>query len=207
MTRPWKRKARQATQHFKFTHMKLLHFLALMAATAAAVTVQAQLYYTTSGHIRFYSDAPLEDIEAHNRAVSSFIDLRSGKVVAKVPIRKFDFPNDLMEEHFNERYMHSDQYPNAQLRGKIVNLSEIDLESTEPQKVIIEGDLTIHGITKKYRIEGTLQKKGEGYRAKAQFKVRVKDHGITIPKLMAQKIAEVVDVFVDFDYQPYKKRK
>ncbi len=167
----------------------------------------AQIYYTTTGKVRFYSDAPLEDIEAINSAVSSFVDLRSGKVVAKVPIRKFDFPNDLMEEHFNERYLHSDRYPNAQLRGQIINLSDIDLTANTPQPVIIEGNLTIHGITRKYRIEGTLSKHDNGYRAQAQFKVNVKAHDISIPKLMAQKIAEVVDVYVDFEYAPFHKRK
>ncbi len=186
---------------------KILQILLLTALMAPLSAAFGQLYYTTAGHIRFFSSAPLEDIEAHNRSVSSFIDLKSGKVVAKVPIRKFDFPNDLMEEHFNERFLHSDRYPNAEFRGKLVNRADIDPQASTPQKAVIEGQLTIHGVTKPYRIQGTLQREGDGYRARARFKVRLADHHIEIPAIVSQKIAEEVDVFVDFHYKPFKKKK
>ncbi len=179
-------------------------FLFLMGGVR---TASAQVYYTLSGHIRFFSDAPLEDIEAVNDFVSSFIDLKRGKVVAKVPIRKFDFPNDLMEEHFNERFLHSDRYPNAEFRGVVKGLSKIDLAADTPQKVMVEGKLTLHGVTKPYRFAGTIRRiKAGGYRAKGRFRIRLSDHNIRIPAIVSKKIAEEVDVFVDFTYKPYQRK-
>ena len=44
-------------------------------------TISAQKHFTRSGKISFFSDAPLEKIEAHNSTATSVIDLESGRMV------------------------------------------------------------------------------------------------------------------------------
>jgi len=46
----------------------LIAFLALLMT---ATTVYSQKYMTRNGHIRFFSSAPLEDIEARNKQVNA----------------------------------------------------------------------------------------------------------------------------------------
>ncbi len=41
----------------------------------------AQRYVTKTGHIMFYSDTPMETIEAHNTMVNSALDIKSGDFV------------------------------------------------------------------------------------------------------------------------------
>jgi hypothetical protein len=57
----------------------ILFFLLITTAS-----VNGQKFITKTGHIRFYSDAALEKIEAHNRQVNSAFDLTTGGFVFKV---------------------------------------------------------------------------------------------------------------------------
>ncbi|MDZ7777115.1 MAG: hypothetical protein U5L09_16625 [Bacteroidales bacterium] len=71
----------------------------------------AQRYITKSGHIKFFSSTPVEDIEAHNRSVQMALDSKTGDVVFKVLMKAFQFEKALMQEHFNENYVESDKVP------------------------------------------------------------------------------------------------
>ena len=57
--------------------MKTLSTLILIF-TLAIGTAQAQKFITKTGHIRFFSSTPMEDIEAHNRQVNSALDQQTG---------------------------------------------------------------------------------------------------------------------------------
>jgi hypothetical protein len=52
-----------------------------------------------------------------------------------------------MEEHFNENYAESDDYPKATFKGKISDFSIDDLSGTSQEKRY-SGSLTFHGKTK-----------------------------------------------------------
>ena len=53
-----------------------------------------------------------------------------------------------MQEHFNENYMESEIYPNASFNGSIVDWSQNKI-SERANEVVISGEMTIHGVTKK----------------------------------------------------------
>jgi polyisoprenoid-binding protein YceI len=65
-----------------------------------------------------------------------------------------------------------------------------------------EGDLTIHGITKKLTFPATLTVKGGKLSAASKFKLKVEDFNISIPGVVADKISKEVDVNVDCIYEP-----
>ena len=94
-----------------------------------ALQVNAQKIWTQNGEITFYSKAPLEDIEAVNHSVSSVVDTESGNVAFSLLISAFEFEKALMQEHFNEKYLHSDKYQKSTFKGKITNLSDIDFST------------------------------------------------------------------------------
>ena len=120
-------------------------------------------------------------------------------------IKSFKFRNALMEEHFNENYIESSQYPKAVFKGKILNFSKVDLSKDEIQQVEVEGDLTLHGVTKKIDIKATLQPQNGKILAKADFVVSAEDFDIKIPAVVREKIAKKINVSVDVAYEPYKK--
>jgi len=158
---------------------------------------QDNKYFTRSGHIWFFSSTPIEDIEAHNNQVNAIIDASNGELVYQVLIKSFEFDKALMQEHFNENYMESDTYPKADFKGKIVNLNEIDFTKDGLKNVIIEGDLTIHGVTKKISEKGTIALKGDILVSKTKFSILLEDYNIKRPKAVVSKIAEKIEINVD----------
>ena len=79
----------------------------------------AQKYMSTESTVSFYSEAPLENIEAESTKGKSILDVGTNEIVFSVPISSFIFEKSLMQEHFNEKYMESDKYPKAIFKGKI----------------------------------------------------------------------------------------
>src|SRR5690606_10445554 len=101
--------------------------IALFAAClTVALTAAAQdVISCRSVRLRFFSSAPLEDIEATSTQGVSAINTTSRAIYFKVPVNTFQFRKKLMQEHFNENYLESDKFPYAEFKGKI--LGETDL--------------------------------------------------------------------------------
>ena len=161
--------------------------------------VKAQdLYKSNQGKVTFFSEAPLENIQATNGAVTSVLKPATGEVAISIPVRSFKFQKALMEEHFNENYLETDKYPQATFTGKINQ--QVDLKSTSEQQIMVEGTLTLHGVAQKRQFPVTLKVQNGKISGHSKFQVKLADHKIEIPKLVFQNLAEVVDVTLDLDY-------
>jgi hypothetical protein len=170
------------------------------------IAVKAQgKYFTRTGNISFYSKTPLEDIQASNRQVASIIDFSNGEIVFSVLMKSFSFPKALMQEHFNENYVESDKYPKSTFKGKISNVQSVNVEKSGVYPVDIEGELTLHGVSKPVKTTGTLEVKDNKIYGKSQFTVAVADYNIEIPRLVRDNIAKNVDIQVDMVYEPMKQ--
>ena len=173
---------------------KLTLILAIILFTTTFAN--AQKFMTKSGTIKFSSETPMEKIEASNRQVNSALDFSTGSFVFKVLIAGFEFKKALMQEHFNENYMESEKFPNATFIGKIANIKDVNLAKDGMYKVVAEGDLSMHGLTNKVRVNGTLEVKGGKILGKAAFEVAPKEYNITIPKAVIKNISEAIQVDV-----------
>ena len=158
--------------------------------------IARDIYFTRSGKVSFFSSTPIEDIKADNNQATCVLDLETGEVSFRIPILGFNFPNSLMQEHFNENYMESDIYPNASFKGKIKYWSEIALTEI-PQEVIIDGIMRIHGISKEISEEGTISLVRENIIGSSQFQIMVADYNIEIPKIVREKIAKRIYVNIE----------
>jgi polyisoprenoid-binding protein YceI len=174
---------------------RLLTIFLLFTAT----TTVAQKYVSEKSNITFFSEAPLENITAKNTKGTGLISFPAQEFAFSVPIKEFQFAKSLMQEHFNEKYMESEKFPKATFAGKI---NGFDTKSAQEQKVVAAGKLTIHGVTRDVEIPGSIRKTGNSYTVAAKFPVKLVDHKIKVPELMWQKIAEQIDVTVEFSMRP-----
>jgi len=158
----------------------------------------AQKYKSKSSNVHFFSDAPVEDIEATNLDGQSAFDLYSGEIVFSIPIKSFTFEKSLMQEHFNENYLESDKFPKAIFKGKI---SDYNLNSAEEQNANAIGKITIHGIEKDLEAQGQIRISEDSLKIQAKFPIKLEDFKIKIPKVVFYNIAEIVDVTISFDYE------
>jgi len=158
-----------------------------------------QKYATEKGQISFFSDAPVEDIEAINSVVGSLFNGSTGEIVYILKMRDFIFPKALMREHFNEKYIESEKYPKGTFQGKITGFSA---SATGVQNVRAIGKLSIHGVTQDIDVPGTIESVSGKLHMKSKFFVKLVDYNIKIPTIIWQNIAEEVEVRIDIIYKP-----
>ena len=153
---------------------------------------QENRYIIHNSKIEFYSYASLEDIQAVNTESVGAIDIESGEFIIKIPVNSFEFPNKLMQKHFNDSYLETDIYPECIFRGKINENSA-------------SGEITLHGVTKKIEIPISKTINEENIIISTDFKILLKDHKIKIPRLLFQNIAEEIEIKVSSEFIKYKK--
>lgn len=182
--------------------MKTVSVLFLMLAMLTSLHSQAQRYATKTGTIRFYSEAPAENIEAINKQVNSALDLSSGDFVFRVLMKGFQFEKALMQEHFNENYVESAKFPNASFSGKVTNISGFDRSKTGVFEATVEGDLTIKGVSRKVSEKGSFEMKDGSIVGKSTFYIKLADYDIKIPKAVVRNIAETIEINVEVFLNP-----
>jgi polyisoprenoid-binding protein YceI len=172
----------------------------------STLQLQAQdIHLTRNGKISFYSHTNLEDIDAVNNEVSSTINTKTGAMQFLVLIKSFQFKKAAMQQHFNDDdYMNSSVYPKADYKGIIKDLSKVDFSKDGSYPVIIEGNLTLHGVTNKVTVNGTVAVKAGKISTNAKFPIKLADYKVTVPSIVSEKVAQTVDVTVTCSYEPYK---
>ena len=172
-----------------------------IALFAFKSNISGTVYLTKTGWVKFTSEAPLELINAENKNVSAVLDIEKKSLAFKVPIVSFQgFNSALQHEHFNENYMEMNVYPAATFTGKIIE--DIDFSVAGTYKVRAKGMLSVHGVEKERIISGTIAVKSSSMEIKSNFEVPLSDHDITIPKIVNQKIAEVIQVELKAELKP-----
>jgi len=155
-------------------------------------------YLTKTGTLNFEASVPsFEEVKAVNKAVAAILNTENGEFAALALVKAFRFKNALMEEHFNENYAESDDFPKAIFKGKIkAYLKE--------GKTTIDGELTFHGKSKSYNnIDITTKMDGDLIIITGKFMANVSDFDIKIPKVVSNKLSE--EVKIDFEFKLKKK--
>jgi polyisoprenoid-binding protein YceI len=172
-------------------------FILGIFATLLSTGLFAQKIGTKDAKVSFDATSALESIKAVNKSGTVALNTQSGDVAARVQIKNFTFKQALMQEHFNENYLESGKYPNATLKGKITNLSDVKFGTDGVYKAKIKGTLEMHGVTKDVEVPATLTVKGGTVDFKSAFKVLCADYNIAIPSVVADKVAKEVKIEVE----------
>lgn len=179
--------------------------LTLSIAVFTFTAASAQKHFTRSANISFYSDTPIEKIEATNHQATSVVDLEKSEMVFSVLMKSFEFEKALMQEHFNEKYVESDTYPKAQFKGTFKSETPIDLAKDGDYKVSVSGTMNMHGVDQEVTTIGVFTVKGGVLSGKTEFMLAIADYKINVPGVVKEQIAKEVKITVDATYEPYKK--
>lgn len=175
--------------------MKKIIYLVFLVMSMFIHSRAQQVFLTHTGISSFVSNAPLELIKASSDQVEGAINLEDRTFVFTIDNNTFKgFNSSLQQEHFYENYMEVQKYPRSTFSGKIIE--EIDLQSTAEQIVRAKGTLDVHGVEQERIIKGTVKISGDKLILHADFTVPLEDHNIKIPRIVYQKIAEIIDVTV-----------
>ncbi len=158
--------------------------------------VCSQTWSTRQGRIDFEASvAGFEAVEAENQEVAVLLNTADNKLAVLARVSAFVFPNALMQKHFNENYMDSDEFPRMTFSGGW----EDELET---RRKSLSGKLTIRGATREVEVPVEVKRSGQYIGLSGTFTVRPEDYGVEVPRVVRMKIAEEVRIRFDFTLEP-----
>ena len=173
-------------------HKNIVLILLIMAFSLTGMAQKK--VFTKSGIISFYSSTSMEKIEAINKKVLAVIDAENNKIEFAVLIKGFEFEKALMQEHFNENYLESDKYPKAVFKGSFDK--PVIFANNTTQTLQVTGNLTIHGVTKLFKVAATIVVKNQVISAASAFTVVLSDYNIKIPAVVANNISKEIKITI-----------
>ena len=185
--------------------MKLKTTPFLLTFLLVSMSGIAQKYFTRTAEVTFFSEAPTENIEAENRQVTCILNTDNGEIAFSVQMKGFHFEKALMEEHFNENYVESHKFPKSTFKGKILDYNKIDIKKDSKYNVTVEGEMSLHGVTKNIKADGEISRVGNQVLISSKFDMKVEDFKISIPKAVINKIAESIEVSLMATLNEYRK--
>jgi len=172
-------------------------FLVLLFLVPALLSQNRNLS-TSTGTISFRSDAPLEVIKATSNNLMGRIDENKRTFAFQVLIRSFEgFNSGLQQIHFNENYLETDKFPEATFSGKIIE--PLDFSKNGKSTIRAKGILKIHGVEQERIIKSDVAVKDNKVHITSNFTVQLSDHNIRVPRVVHEKIAAEIKVFVEAD--------
>ena len=124
------------------------------------------------------------------------IDLEDLTFAFTVDVSTFEgFNSRLQRTHFLENYIEAERFPTATFAGKII--APVGFDETGTAVIRAKGQLSIHGVEQERIIAATLSKNADGLSVQSGFSLLLEEFDITVPKIVHQKVAELIKVQVD----------
>lgn len=151
-------------------------------------TAAQNIYATDNGHVSFYSEAPISDVDARNGKVKVELNTSTGEVTFDIVMSDFQFKNKKMGRDAQKKYIEIEKYPKAGFKGKITGRIDYDKAGTYPAAAT--GKLEIHGVEKEMTEKGTITVGKKKIKIRSEFRIALKDHNIETPKILGQEMTK-----------------
>jgi len=173
--------------------------LALVFTAGAAF---AQKKTTSSATVSFDATTPKDALpKAENKTVIGSIDTQTGAVAFEAAVKNFAFSNPKIQEHFNApNWMSSDQFPKFTFTGTIDKVNKVKFDKNGTYTVKVNGNLTVKGISKPSKVQGTVTVADGKIKVAANFKIKLEDYNITGQPIEAGKIDKEPKITVSAEF-------
>ena len=163
---------------------------------SAVAEVVGKTYITGKASVRFVSNGSSEDIEATNHSVACSFNDKTGQLKFTGLIRGFQFENEIMQNHFNDKdYMNSDAFPKTSFTGNVQNLSSLNFTKDGTYSITVAGSLSIHGVSRNITVPGSVIVAGAKLSLKSTFKIKRADFGINTDEIAEELSITVIAEF------------
>ncbi|MEE9554064.1 MAG: YceI family protein [candidate division Zixibacteria bacterium] len=197
--------------------MMLLPVLFLMAVTAVAQDSKTFYVNDEKGRdvVTFTSKAPLETIVGKTSRARGFIEVDINNINSaingkfEVDLASVKTGIDMRDGHMRDNYLETEQYPKAVFElSRVVESSATVLEDQKPIELKVEGNFTVHGVTKPMIIHLTVtyfaesestrpRLPGDLLHIEGTFDIFLTDHNIEIPKFVILKLDDKQVINID----------
>jgi polyisoprenoid-binding protein YceI len=176
--------------HFSKSSFRVKTFTMIMILTLFQLTrTEAQGTYTTNkGHVSFFANAPVADVDARSDKAKIALNTSTGELTVNADMTSFQFQNKKMGRDARGSYIETDKFPQASFAGKITGKVDYDKPGSYP--VTATGKLKVHGTEREVNEKGTVNVQKGRISIQSQFNVALKDHNIETPKILGQEMTE-----------------
>lgn len=152
-----------------------------------------QSYLTKSGHVEFDSSVPLHSFTGVSDRLVGKISLADSTVDFYVDVNTIETGIGKRDRDMLKT-LDAENHPFAEFYGKLV--SNFNPQNNAAQKVSVEGQFTVHGVSQPVTIAGTLQKTNNGLRVEADWTLNMKDYNIKPPGILFYRVSEKIEVSI-----------
>lgn len=175
--------------------MKKIILISMLSVCAISFSQEKMI--SKSGKVTFEASVPsFEEVKAVNKNVTFVLNPATGEIASLALMKGFQFKVALMEEHFNENYIESDQYPKAVFKGKIDGF-DLNSLTTDFKVFTIKGKLELHGKSKDIKATARIRKSANGITILSVFTVNASDFSIEIPSIVKDKVSNKINIQTD----------
>jgi polyisoprenoid-binding protein YceI len=151
--------------------------------------------------VKFVSETPVEDFDGKTNKIDGYLisdgieKMQGAELYFEVDLNSVDTGIGLRNRHMREDYLHTDKYPLTHFKGNVIESEKI---SDSEYNLKVSGKMFIHGVTRDITVSGKLYKLSNGFKLKSDFKIKLTDYKIEVPKFMFVRISEEIKLFLDF---------
>lgn len=176
--------------------MKILFFAFAILMSSSTFS---QKFFTRTGNTDFTASVESfkPEVAAKNNSTTVIFKTETGDIASQLFINAFQFKIALMQEHFNENYMDSHKYPKATFRGKVIGFYFFDAGVKKDYS--LTGELTIRGVKKQINTTASVILLDDKIKITSNFIVKASDFNIDIPSIVRKKIAERINILIDYE--------
>jgi polyisoprenoid-binding protein YceI len=195
--------------------------LALPILLSATVTLpqDTKTFYindeTGRDIVTFTSKAPLETIVGKTSLVRGYVTVDpadiSGSARGKIEVDLASLQTGIgmRDRHMREQYLETDEYPKTTFEiTRVIEAGSNVLDDQKPVEMLLEGNFTVHGVTRLIEVPVTAKLIEESEQTKnrhpgdllhiqASFEVLLSDHKINRPQFVFLKLDEKQRIDID----------
>ncbi len=191
------------------------------AVVRAATTAAGARLVAADGAARagFVLHTFWHDVEGTTASVAARLDSASGSVLIDgevtvcVEAATLDTGIGRRDRKMREEHLEVEKYPRLEFRSTAAPRPSAAQEpragaaegegaedAAPPARLVVEGDLTLHGVTRRVSVPVEARALPDGWAMKGAIVVRLTDYGIPDPSIALNKVRDEVDVHFDIRF-------
>ncbi|EAY24503.1 YceI family protein [Microscilla marina] len=156
----------------KKTHSLPVLFTLFCLGFAFDSQAQRKQYVAKNSTVKLDFATKAGSIVGENQSATSALNPKTGQMLFTVPVQAFKFKRAIVQKYFNyPGLVYSKKYPFIKFKGKIVDFARIKLRKKREYAIVIEGELTMRGVTRSIKATGQLKTGRKEIVGFAQFNI------------------------------------
>jgi polyisoprenoid-binding protein YceI len=191
----WRNEARSSPVGiFSYPEKKTVRIVMKKMLTAVVIVcliskgVAQTDYSTQNGHVSFFSEAPVANVDAKNDKVKAILNISTSEITFHLSMAEFEFHNQKMGRDAQDKYLETAKYTTSDFKGKING--KIDYHKSGTYPVTATGKLKIHGIERQVTERGKITVESGKIRIQSEFRLVLKDFKIDTPKILGHEMTQ-----------------